>query len=123
CDELAPSHCLPRGSDRASKTETSTLKGTGGEVWPMSALGQKRTCAVQKACPLYTRKRHQMRHMECPLWANSGHCTTIQSPHWRTLGQTPAPLSFLHTVAVTHQATGGDVLAIGARGCHPVMSR
>src|SRR5262249_19021536 len=26
-----------------------------------------------RPCPLYPRKRHQMRHMECLLWARSGH--------------------------------------------------
>jgi hypothetical protein len=39
----------------------------------MSALGQKQTCASQKVMSAYPRKRHQMRHMQCPLRANSGH--------------------------------------------------
>src|SRR5215831_19413538 len=54
-NELAPSHCLPpRLSDRQSivAVQTRAVKGC-----PMSVLGQKRTCAVQTACPLYIRKR------------------------------------------------------------------
>src|SRR5262245_34410461 len=43
----------PEAQDRASKTETSTLEGTGCEVWPMSALGQKRTHAVQQKGSLF----------------------------------------------------------------------
>src|SRR5215475_1518656 len=38
----------PEAQDRASKPETSTLEGTGCEVWPMSALGQKQTYAVHQ---------------------------------------------------------------------------
>jgi hypothetical protein len=39
----------------------------------MSALGQKQTFAPQKVMSALPLKAHQMRHMECPLWANSGH--------------------------------------------------
>jgi hypothetical protein len=70
--------------------------GKGFQRWRspppvMSALGQKQTYAVQngmsallpiatakadsreRLCPVCPRKRHQMRHMECPLRAKSGH--------------------------------------------------
>ena len=33
----------------------------------MSALGQKQNVQRTSSCPLYPRKRHQMRHMECSL--------------------------------------------------------
>src|SRR5215472_3748046 len=63
----------------------------------MSALGQKQTCALQKAmsalppiatakaefpqksCLLYLRKRTCAVHQECLLWAKSGHRTTFYS--------------------------------------------
>src|SRR5215831_16757939 len=38
----------------------------------MSALDQKRTCAVQKRMSALPPKRHQTRQLECPLWDNSG---------------------------------------------------
>ena len=44
---VAPSHCLPRGSGQGIvAAQTSTLEEA---AMPMSALGQKRTCAVQNA--------------------------------------------------------------------------
>src|SRR5262245_43666167 len=61
----------------------------------MSALGQKQTFAVQKgmsaltpiatakadfrkrSCLLYPRKQHQMRQVECPLRAKSGHSACL----------------------------------------------
>src|SRR5215831_1808277 len=46
----------------------------------MSAMGQKLTVQCKEACPLYPQKRHQMRHMECPLWANSGHSAIYSIP-------------------------------------------
>src|SRR5262245_35686207 len=41
-DKLSPSHCLPQRQDRASYRP----KLAPGKGWPMSALGQKQTCAV-----------------------------------------------------------------------------
>src|SRR5215470_12192421 len=35
---------------------------TSGGRWPMSAMGQSRHVRRTTACPLYSRKRHQMRH-------------------------------------------------------------
>ena len=39
----------------------------------VSALGQKRTFALQKSCPLCPESRHVQRTSRCPLSANSGH--------------------------------------------------
>ena len=52
-DELAPSHCPPRGFKSVSYRVTSRLEGV---VVRMSALGHKRTFRYVHSCPLLPRK-------------------------------------------------------------------
>src|SRR5262245_43860394 len=49
CDELAPSHCLPRGSDKGSYGSNQNWERPGLNERLMSALGQKQTCAARKS--------------------------------------------------------------------------
>src|SRR5262249_26039889 len=64
-DELAPSHCLPRGSALGIvSAQSSVLEGA------MSALGQKQTCAVQRLMsplPLIATAKADSRKKSCPL--------------------------------------------------------
>src|SRR5262249_167383 len=104
CDELAPSHCLPRGLKR----RMVLLRGAPLKGWDharrMSALGQEEEC--KKASAIYPQSgprkqtsanrhvcftpesRRVQRTSECPLWAKSGlmpcsNQTTIQSRRLR----------------------------------------
>jgi hypothetical protein len=49
-------------------------------IFAMSALGQKRTFAPQKVCPLYPESERFASCEECPLRANSGHRVLKLSP-------------------------------------------
>jgi hypothetical protein len=54
CDEVAPSHCLPRGQGQCIvSTRGSTLKG----AWLQSSR-----------CPLWVKSRHLRCTPECPLY-------------------------------------------------------
>src|SRR5262245_65058600 len=57
---LRTGHCIKQNADT-------------GIGFSMSALGQKQTCALHSPMSALPPKRHQMRHMECPLRAKSGH--------------------------------------------------
>jgi len=54
------------------------------EPQPMSALGQKRTCAVHYSMSALPLKADIKRGIvKCPLWANSGHSPRFQSANKR----------------------------------------
>ena len=46
----------------------------------MSAFGQKQTCALQKACPLYPRKRTYAGLLKASLYGSSGNSSRIPPP-------------------------------------------
>ena len=61
-DELAPSHCCPRGLRTCIVAAQTDVRQEGlSRTLPMSALGQKRTSAAQAACPLYPQSGHVQR--------------------------------------------------------------
>src|SRR5262245_15077411 len=77
----------------------------------------------KRACPLYPRKRHQMRHMECPLRAKSGHraaqgprrrnghCAGRPCPCRKTQGKRRALVRSRHASLFTGMRRG-EVLAL-----------
>src|SRR4029453_4550790 len=69
CDELAPPHYRPWAENSVL---TSILEGAARNPRTMSALGQKRTCAVQKGMSALPPKATLNASFECPLGANSG---------------------------------------------------
>src|SRR5262249_13928038 len=56
-DELAPSHCLPRGSGQGIHLDETS---TSGAVVP------------DPRCPLWVKSGHVHCNRPCPLWAKSG---------------------------------------------------
>src|SRR5262245_27394535 len=55
-------------------------------IMPSADQVPARYKTLQAPCPLYPRKRHQMRQLECPLRATSGHGLIIRLSHQRSVG-------------------------------------
>ena len=80
-DELAPSHCLPRGSGLvivAAQTCGGNAPGARQKHDLMSALGQSRHLQCKRSCPLYPRKRILAAHKSMSALSKSGHRVTFQ---------------------------------------------
>ena len=95
----------PRALDVASYQPTRAVwKG----LVPMSALGQKQTCAVQKACPLYPRKR------TCAVQlAMSALCHVWTAPSWQELSSRLQHWSVqpcVRPLSAAHGAAGHNAL-------------
>jgi|SRR5215510_9695764 len=78
-DEL---HSVPTNIARRAPREQRRycMSAFGRGRWnlgptPLSALGQKQTCAVLSPCPLYPQKRTCAVQLVVSLWAKSGHRT------------------------------------------------
>ena len=71
-DEMKMAQTIEKiGMVERTQTGDGPLEGVGRQR--MSALGQKRTCAVQKAMSALPQKRTSSSALRCPLCANSGH--------------------------------------------------
>src|SRR5262249_26991825 len=66
-DELAPSHCLPRGFRTRHRTGSKREFGRGSQC-PLWVISGHMHCT--SPCPLYPQYRHWLRISACPLWAD-----------------------------------------------------